>query len=52
MKHVINWRVTYFWMKVEILNIFALDFSGVVSTASGRIWERVDRTHSGKGLIK
>lgn len=42
----------YFWMKAEILNIFALDFSGVVSTANGRIWERVDRIQSRKGLIK
>lgn len=47
MKH--NEKVTYYRMKniekAEVFNIFALDFSSMISVASGRIQGSEDSTH-------
>lgn len=49
MKLIIHERVTYSWLKdtekAEVLSIFALGFSGMVSMVGGRIWGKVSNTH-------
>lgn len=54
MKH--NEKVTYYRMKniekAEVLNIFALNFSSMISVASGRIQGSEDSTHFRKWVVK